>query len=126
MLIVAYGFGFYIILHNDRPIDASAPKDAERYVFFDGLGISLVKTSTMFIGELEFSNLPIKGAGCYLFLLVFVISIVVVMMNLLIGLAVSDISIVRQEAEIYSCQSQVEITAELVICGYSIINIAVT
>ena len=46
---------------------------------------------------------------------------VVVMMNLLIGSAVSDISIVRQEAEIYSCQSQVEITSELVICGDSVV-----
>ena len=50
----------------------------------------------MFVGELEFSDIPIDRnsslmALSYLYFLTFVLLIVVVLMNLLNGLAVSDI-----------------------------------
>ena len=50
----------------------------------------------MFVGELEFSDIPIDRSSIlmplsYLYFLSFVLLIVVVLMNLLNGLAVSDI-----------------------------------
>ena len=56
----------------------------------------MVKSLTMFVGELEFSDIPIdRGSSLmalsYLYFLTFVLLIVVVLMNLLNGLAVSDI-----------------------------------
>ena len=75
---------------------------------------ALVKTSTMFVGELEFSDIPINedsslGPFAYLFFLSFVFLIVVVLMNLLNGLAVSDTGIIQEKAEIVTYISRVEL-----------------
>ena len=105
--IFAFSLGFYVLLHNDTT--TSAPAESP---FFDYIGLSIVKTFTMFTGELEFSDLPFEHRETesrYLFLLAFVFFIVVVMMNLLNGLAVSDITHLRDEAEIWTAYSDVEI-----------------
>merc|ERR1712203_136491 len=67
----------------------------------------------MFVGELEFSDIPINldsdlAPIAYIFFLIFVFLIVVVLMNLLNGLAVSDTGLIREKAEIFSYRSQVE------------------
>ena len=130
LFIVSFGLGFYILLHKDgttlldkateeMPED-SIGKDTEGfcketpYPFFNDIGLSLVKTFTMFVGELEFADLPFETPIGYLFLLAFVFLIVVVMMNLLNGLAVSDTGVIRVEAEIYAYRCQVEIISYLV------------
>jgi hypothetical protein len=46
------------MLHNDVKDVPSDDKPSE-FVFFDSPWLSLVKTSTMFIGELEFSDIPV-------------------------------------------------------------------
>ncbi len=115
MFIFAFALGFYILLHKD---DGHVPDDDE-YRFFDFLGLTVVKTFTMFVGELEFADLPIETPVGYIFLLVFVFLIVVVMMNLLNGLAVSDTGIIKQEAEIhyYKCQAEVIMYIESMLLG---------
>ena len=101
------------MLHKDTYEDPAAGEG--EYPFFDNLGLSLVKTFTMFVGELEFADLPFKDKEVgYIFLLAFVFLIVVVMMNLLNGLAVSDTGVIREEAEIYAYKGQVEIISYLV------------
>lgn len=67
----------------------------------------------MFVGELEFSDIPIDLDSdlmplSYLYFLSFVILIVVVLMNLLNGLAVSDIREIRERAEIVAYLSIVD------------------
>ena len=67
----------------------------------------------MFVGELEFSDIPINldsplATLDYLFFLSFVFLIVVVLMNLLNGLAVSDTGVIQEKAEIVSYISRVE------------------
>ncbi len=109
--IVAFGLGFYIMLHKDGPQDPPPSKDD--YIFFNSPWLSLVKTSTMFVGELEFSDIPIQLETsltplAYIFFLSFVFLIVVVLMNLLNGLAVSDTGIIQEEAEIVSYISRVD------------------
>ena len=109
--IVAFGLGFYIMLHKDGPQDPPPSKDD--YIFFNSPWLSLVKTSTMFVGELEFSDIPIQLETsltplAYIFFLSFVFLIVVVLMNLLNGLAVSDTGLIQEKAEIVSYMTQVE------------------
>jgi transient receptor potential cation channel subfamily A protein 1 len=104
LFILAFGLGFYILLHQDLTENPEVESD---YKFFDTLGLCIVKTFTMFVGELEFGDLPIDSAFGYIFLLAFVFLIVVVLMNLLNGLAVSDTGVIRAEAEIHAYKTQV-------------------
>jgi hypothetical protein len=73
LFIFAFALGFYILLHRD---DGHEEK-ADEYRFFDFLGLCIVKTFTMFVGELEFSDLPIETPVGYLFFLAFIFLIVV-------------------------------------------------
>jgi len=112
LFIIAFGFSFFIMLHNDVK-DAPKENGDEEYVFFNTTFLSVVKTLTMFVGELEFSDIPIDLESPfaqlnYLFFLCFVFLIVVVLMNLLNGLAVSDTGAIQEKAEIYSYLSRVE------------------
>ena len=59
--IVAFGLGFYILLHKkpeektETKKDATAPTvvcEKDDYEFFNSPWLSLIKTSTMFTGEL--------------------------------------------------------------------------
>eukprot|EP00092_Neocalanus_flemingeri_P011811 GFUD01012735.1.p1 GENE.GFUD01012735.1~~GFUD01012735.1.p1 ORF type:complete len:1017 (-),score=227.49 GFUD01012735.1:262-3312(-) len=115
LFIIAFGLGFFILLHNDTkdPNVTNGTDSSEEYVFFNKAWLSLVKTTTMFVGELEFSDIPINldsdlAPVAYVFFLSFVFLIVVVLMNLLNGLAVSDTGLIREKAEIFSYRSQVE------------------
>jgi len=98
------------MLHQDIPGFTPGP---DHYVYFDGPWTSLVKTITMFVGELEFSDIPIDPTTSlswlsFTFLVVFVFLIVVILMNLLNGLAVSDTGKIMKKAEIVSYISSVE------------------
>ena len=109
LFIIAFGLGFYILLHKNNV----ASDGEDDYKFFDKVWLSFVKTATMLTGELEFSDIPINLESnlaplAYIFFLSFTFLIVVVLFNLLNGLAVSDTGIIRDKAEIYSYKSQVE------------------
>eukprot|EP00095_Tigriopus_kingsejongensis_P003020 maker-scaffold170_size291898-snap-gene-1.40 protein:Tk03020 transcript:maker-scaffold170_size291898-snap-gene-1.40-mRNA-1 annotation:"transient receptor potential cation channel subfamily a member 1-like" len=108
--LVAFSMGFYIMLHKDGPNDTPGEGD---YPFFNRPWLALVKTSTMFVGEIEFANIPVNldsslSPLSYMFFLAFVFLIVVVLMNLLNGLAVSDTGLIQEKAEIYTYISQVD------------------
>ena len=79
----------------------------------------------MFIGELDFGALPVgdnlmskdtilKKNTRYVYFLMFLFLVVVVMSNLLNGLAVSDIDQLQREADILAAKSEVEIINALV------------
>ena len=118
--IIAFGLGFYIMLHDDDGIPASGTnttgtvaEDSGLQQFFDNPFLTFVKTCTMFVGELEFSDIPINLDSplmpvSYSFFLLFVFLIVVVLMNLLNGLAVSDTSKIQEKAEVVAQLSTVE------------------
>ena len=109
--LIAFSLGFYIMLHQDLP--NKAPPSDDDYKFFNNPWWSFVKTATMFVGEIEFSDIPIDlDNGLwpigYIFLLTFIFLIVVVLMNLLNGLAVSDTAVIREKAEIVTYVIRVE------------------
>eukprot|EP00088_Acartia_fossae_P001698 TRINITY_DN10679_c0_g1_i3.p1 TRINITY_DN10679_c0_g1~~TRINITY_DN10679_c0_g1_i3.p1 ORF type:complete len:444 (+),score=69.99 TRINITY_DN10679_c0_g1_i3:1-1332(+) len=113
--IMGFALSFYILLHKDEP----GVTEESEYPFFDDIGLCIVKTFSMFVGELEFSDLPLGSTFSYVFFLIFVFLIVVVLMNLLNGLAVSDTGLIREEAEIYAhvCRVEVISAAEATILG---------
>merc|ERR1719400_1024354 len=103
LFIVAFGISFYIMLHTDFEGHVKPDEGEEEYAFFNTTFLSVVKTLTMFVGELEFSDIPINLESSlyplnYLFFLSFVFLIVVVLMNLLNGLAVSDTGRIQEQA----------------------------
>ena len=115
VLIFAFGLAFFIILHknvygdpNEQNNSTCCGKDCD-YIYFDTPWLALVKTSTMFVGELEFSEIPIYDVYqepklrplVYVFFLIFVFLIGMVLMNLLNGLAVSDVVKIEKEAFIH-------------------------
>ena len=114
LFLIAFGMGFYIMLHDDSLVKDPHGLDKEdKNKYFNRTWTSLVKTSAMFVGELEFSDLPMNtntylGMLAYAFFLAFIFLIVVVLMNLLNGLAVSDTNDIKEKAEIYSYISRVE------------------
>ena len=102
--VVAFALSFYVMFHTDH----KNGKKNEEYPFFDEIGTSLLKSAAMFVGELEFSDIPFSDNAISKILFVaFIFLIVVVLMNLLNGLAVSDIGLIREEAEVLSLKSQV-------------------
>jgi len=117
LFLIAFGFSFYIMLHEgtkkETKNDFSENDEEEKYQHFNSTFVAVVKTITMFVGELEFSDIPINLNSSlmplnYLFFLTFVFLIVVVLMNLLNGLAVSDTGVIQEQAEIFSYLSRVE------------------
>ena len=48
LFIIAFGLGFYILLHK-----AEEEVGDEDYVYFNKAWLAIVKTTTMFVGELE-------------------------------------------------------------------------
>ncbi|XP_023321018.1 transient receptor potential cation channel protein painless [Eurytemora carolleeae] len=112
LFLLAFSLSFYILLHSNQD-------EASEYIYFDHIGLTIVKICSMFIGELEFSDLPLSSAYSYIFFLIFIFLIVVVLMNLLNGLAVSDTGLIREDAEIHShvCRVEVISAAEATILG---------
>merc|ERR1719445_1249132 len=105
-IIIAFALSFYIMFHNDYEQGVKN----EDYPFFEEIGSCLTKSFAMFVGELEFSDIPFTSNPISTFLFIaFIFFIVVVLMNLLNGLAVSDITIIRDEAEVLSLKSQVDL-----------------
>ena len=66
--LIAFALGFYILLHNDDGKE-SAEGEEENNSPFKFIGVSMVKTFAMFVGELEFGDLGISSTVGYLFLL---------------------------------------------------------
>ena len=126
--IISFALGFYIIFHNDIGEARLKLKDGEGtvspYRFFDTPFESFAKTFAMFIGEVDFNNIPIgisyerrhgniSGSLAYFFFLCFIFMVVIVLMNLLNGLAVSDIGKIVDDAEIQHQISMIHILKEL-------------
>ena len=119
-LILSFAFGFYIMLHNDYDekdefFDQANTGSPHFTQFFHFTRFSLymiyitavVKTMIMFVGEIEFGDLPIDRPSCYLFVILFIFVVVIILMNLLNGLAVDDIGKIREDAEWLALSSKI-------------------
>ena len=136
IFIVAFALGFHILLNKDlktskkvtselahehendtahsHATDSTAttvPTDT-KFPYYNNIGSSLFITFSMLVGELYLSDSPVDTPYGYLmFVASFVFIIVMVMMNLLNGLAVRDIREIKNKAKIYAYKTQVETLA---------------
>jgi len=106
MFIISFGLCFFIIFH--RPETDKNEKGEQINEYFVNPADSLLKTIVMSLtGEIEFENIDFSlDIGKVMFLL-WIFFIMLVLVNLLNGLAVSDISIIQREAVIGSIISRV-------------------
>ena len=64
---------------------------------FNTVGLSLVKTIVMFAGEMDYTDIVFHHWMGYLIWVMFVFLLVIVLMNILNGLAVSDIGKIQEQ-----------------------------
>ena len=86
-------------------------EDNNEVDFFDSPWTTIVRTFAMFVGELDFSDIPINPTNTfsvvsYIFFLIFVLMMVVILMNLLNGLAVADVGEIVRDAKVVSIKSR--------------------
>ena len=125
LFVISFSIGFYIMFHDDIGEDKKLGTNSlTSYVFFDTPYEAFAKTIAMFVGEVDFNNMPIgisysRRHGnisvtlAYLFFLTFIFMVVIVLMNLLNGLAVSDIADIVAKAEIKHQISIINILKDL-------------
>ena len=108
LFIFAFSLGFFVLLSNQQ--------------YFSNLVFAIIKTLIMTSGEMEYDNLffdnqhnyenlitvPYMNTTKALFVL-FVITMPIIIMNLLVGLAVDDIKLVQENAVLKRIAMQVEI-----------------
>ena len=123
IFIIAFGIGFHILLNN-KPNTEKATDVNDNYThlhnngnetkfpYYNKIGSSLFITFSMLVGELYISDSPENTPYGYLtFVTSFVFIIVMVMMNLLNGLAVRDIREIKNKSKIYAYKTQIETLA---------------
>jgi len=79
---------------------------------FETFAFSLVKTLVMFAGEMDYTDIVFHHWVGYFIWVLFVFLLVIVLMNILNGLAVSDIGKIREEVDKYNNISIVESLAQ--------------
>ena len=118
--IVSFAMGFYIMFHNDIGDKKLKVDSLTGYVFFETPYEAVVKTMAMFVGEVDFNNIPIgisyaRRDGnisvtlAYAFYAMFMFMVTIVLMNLMNGLAVTDITEIINESDILHQSSMIEI-----------------
>ena len=146
--LIAYGLGFYIMLHRDissfqnttkiadatenessnagsnigqrvrrkagSNVNAEEAHGEDDHDSFNVPLKSLMKTAVMFLGEID--DLPARGGNItqtlsYIFLLTFLFLMVMVLMNLLNGMAVSDTGKILQKSQILGQKALIDTIA---------------
>ncbi|XP_055299666.1 transient receptor potential cation channel subfamily A member 1 isoform X2 [Sitodiplosis mosellana] len=119
ILIIAFGLAFYIVLSKSK---MSSAQMSSSQLAFSTIPMSLVRTFSMMLGEMDFvgtyvqpfwlHELPLPISS-FLLLCLFMILMPILLMNLLIGLAVGDIESVRRNAQLKRLAMQVVLHTEL-------------
>ena len=110
-LIIGFGLCFFILYRNPKE-ELNDGKVFNEY--FSSPSKALLKTIIISLtGEIEFEDLVFGGTLGWMTFLLFVFLIMLVLVNLLNGLAVSDIALIQKEAEIMSHISRVELMCQI-------------
>ena len=105
-LIILFGFilSFYIQFHNKTPSSETnnkkVPEPEEEDAGFDEIYKVPFKIIAMFVGELDYGALPFNTHQIfnYVTFVLFVYLVVLVMMNLLTGVALTDVEELKNES----------------------------
>ena len=113
--LLAFAFVFSLIYNvkngetqTQTNSTATADSEDEEYDHFGTIFASLVRTLVMLTGEFNYPDIPMKHWLGRVIFTIFIFLMVIVIMNLLNGLAVSDINKIRKETDTYNLQSIVE------------------
>merc|ERR1719228_3008506 len=114
-LIIAFGLCFFIVLNRRTENGEVEEKDGEEInAHFFSPNLSLMKTIIVSLtGEIEFEGIEFPSEFSRVIFLVFVFFIMLVLVNLLNGLAVSDIAAIQKQSEIMSHISRVELMCQI-------------
>jgi ankyrin repeat protein len=119
-LIIAFTFSFYKVYHNETSSEVkgsnySARNSSSEFSVqnntvkaYSNIQMSVLKTVVMMVGEFDASNMTFNLEAYFVFLS-FVFMMTIVFMNLLHGIAVSDIQAIRKEAELVAYKSRVKL-----------------
>jgi len=118
-IIVAFGLAFFVILKRpevkaaaDTGDKSGGDGDDPPNAYFASPEKSLLKTVVMSLtGEIEFEGIDFESEFGKVLFLVYVFFVMLVLVNLLNGLAVSDITEIQKEAEVVAMISRVELVA---------------
>ena len=99
VLVIAYGFCFYIQFRNPKG-EKMPGEEKPHNVHFSSLRKAMLKTIAMSLSGDIFSSIEIDSWFGWAMFISFIFFIFIVLSNLLNGLAVSDISQLKDEAEV--------------------------
>ncbi|XP_037049553.1 transient receptor potential cation channel protein painless-like [Bradysia coprophila] len=104
IIIVAFALTFYILFNDPtnsvNPFSTTSNSTEQKPNHFSSVGMSLLKVSTMAIGEIDASSIDFKdNTISYVVFAGFILLITTVLANLLNGLAVSDTTAIMAKAK---------------------------
>ncbi|EDS45375.1 transient receptor potential cation channel protein painless [Culex quinquefasciatus] len=114
IIIISFGCSFFVLFSNyasqdqleDSTQNFTTKDDFNNFSTLQG---SLVKSLVMMIGELDASEIEFNGHKLsYIMFICFVFFVTLVVANLINGVAVSDITEIRQQAQVAALVSRVE------------------
>ncbi|XP_039431062.1 transient receptor potential cation channel protein painless-like [Culex pipiens pallens] len=114
IIIISFGCSFFVLFSNyasQDQLEDSAQNSTTKDEFnnFSTLQGSLVKSLVMMIGELDASEIEFNGHKLsYIVFICFVFFVTLVVANLINGVAVSDITEIRQQAQVAALANRVE------------------
>lgn len=112
ILMIAFILSLFVLFnnakHNDSHYSQTYNQNNKDYIFSD-LWLTFFKTIVMLTGELDASNLPFSPENekiGQIVIVLFIVFIPIILVNLLNGLAVSDIKQINDDAEIIVLMSR--------------------
>ncbi|XP_055616333.1 uncharacterized protein LOC129762260 [Toxorhynchites rutilus septentrionalis] len=104
-LLGAFTFSFFLS-YNDETVPRATPPDDNQFNNFGTFSDAALKTLVMTTGEFEAAAVDFGGGKIFIFAL-FIFFAPIVILNLINGLAVSDITAIKEEAELISITKKV-------------------
>ncbi|XP_062539389.1 transient receptor potential cation channel protein painless-like [Armigeres subalbatus] len=104
-LLGAFTYSFFLS-YNDRTIPRNATNEEVPFNTFSSFSDAALKTLVMTTGEYEAAGVDFSGGKIVLFVL-FIFFAPIVVLNLINGLAVSDITSIKEESELISLRKKV-------------------
>ena len=111
--LIAFSFVFSLIFNDDSDESTGSSSNStcpqeEEFDHFGTIFDSIIRTSVMLTGEFNYPDIPMKHWLGRLIFVIFLFLMVIVIMNLLNGLAVSDIQKIQNDADTSSYINIVE------------------
>ncbi|XP_055593859.1 transient receptor potential cation channel protein painless isoform X2 [Uranotaenia lowii] len=117
IILVSFAFCFYTLFNVDniklRNDDDNPTNPEEEFNTFGNIRTALLKTAVMLTGEFEAANINFRANSVsYVIFVLFLFFGAIVIFNLMNGLAVSDTTAIKAEAELIGLSQKVDVIAK--------------